>query len=388
MSKRTLVLKFILPIVLLAVGMGGMVVMIKGRRAPVRQEQAFRGTLVETRTVERTDRRLTVTATGTVQPLQQADIVVRVSGTVIEISPNLSAGGFFRTGDLLFSIEKVDYELALERARAALSTAELERETIEARAAVARQEWESLNPGQKPSPLAVFVPQLKSAETAVRSAKAALRQAELDLERTRLRAPFNCYVRSKFVDIGQYVRAGTKAVTVVGTDRVEIVVPLPLADMHLLDVPRAPGRKGSPAVVTLRDDGKTWTWRGWIARSLAEVDPRGRMARVVVEVADPYGRNGNDNAKPELAVGSFVEVSLEGAVLSDVVVVPREALRDGDTVWLMTDESTLRIVPVEVARRERDALLVSSGLAGGERVVLTTISGAADGMLLRTAENN
>jgi hypothetical protein len=58
-------------------------------------------------------------------------------------------------------------------------------------------------------------------------------------------------------------------------------------------------------------------------------------------------------------------------------------LHDNNTVWIVDDENRLRIREVDILRREREEILVSSGLAAGQRIVLTNLSGAAEGMLLR-----
>jgi multidrug resistance efflux pump len=102
------------------------------------------------------------------------------------------AGGFFRQGERLFSIEDTDYRLALERAEATRAKAEYELATIESQAEVARVEWERLyeDSGEEPNPLVLYEPQLKNARAALASAGSSVRQAEIDLERTRVRASF------------------------------------------------------------------------------------------------------------------------------------------------------------------------------------------------------
>jgi multidrug efflux pump subunit AcrA (membrane-fusion protein) len=69
-----------------------------------------------------------------------------------------------------------------------------------------------------------------------------------------------------------------------------------------------------------------------------------------------------------------------------VVSIPRTAFREGSTVWVMDDEDKLRIRQVQAVRVERDRVFIRTGLEGNERLVLTTLSGAAEGMKLRPAE--
>jgi len=281
---------------------------------------------------------------------------------------------------------------ALERARAAVAKAELDLATVDSQADVARREWQQLadQGGTPPNPLVLHEPQLANARATLASAKAAQAQAELDLERTRVTAPFDCVVRSEQVDLGQYLRAGVEVARVAGTRRAEVVVPLPLEELVHLHVPRTlagndPGEAGSPATLALTVDGQRFEWSGRVVRALGEVDPAGRMARVVVAVDDPYGLRGNTD-RPALALGLFVEANLRGDMLAQVFAIPRSALRDNHTVWLADDGGHLAIRPVEVARRERDQVLVAGGLTAGDRVVLTALSGAANGMALRLVE--
>jgi len=392
MSTRSTLLKVVLPVVIIAAGVMGMRVLVLARHAPPKVVRETPGALVEVMTVAPADHPVTVFATGTVTAAQEAAITPEVSGRVVGLAPNMVAGGFLRAGEPLFEIEATDYRLALERARAAVAKAELDLATVASQADVARREWQQLadQGGAPPNPLVLHEPQLANARATLASAKAAQAQAELDLERTRVTAPFDCVVRSEQVDLGQYLRAGAEVARVAGTRRAEVVVPLPLEELVHLRVPRtfagnAPGEAGSPATLTLTVDGQRFEWSGRVVRALGEVDPAGRMARVVVAVDDPYGLRGRAD-RPALALGLFVEAELRGDMLAQVFAIPRSALRDNHTVWLADDGGHLAIRPVEVARRERDQVLVAGGLTAGDRVVLTALSGAANGMALRLVE--
>jgi multidrug efflux pump subunit AcrA (membrane-fusion protein) len=192
-------------------------------------------------------------------------------------------------------------------------------------------------------------------------------------------------VRSEQLEIGQFINAGSPVATVVGIDQVEIVVPLPLDELVWLQVPRhGTKQKGSLAKVELQSGGQTFHWQGAITRALGEIDPRNRMARVVVTVEEPFSPETDDSKLlRDLLPGMFVEVYLQGEELPDVIAVPRGALHDNDTLWIVGDENRLRIRAVEILRRERDEVLIRSGLDANEKIVLTNLSGAAEGMLLR-----
>ncbi|MCJ7830715.1 MAG: efflux RND transporter periplasmic adaptor subunit, partial [Desulfobacterales bacterium] len=317
------------------------------------------------------------------------EIVPQVSGQIVHLAPEFIAGGFFNQGDLLFEIEPADYQLVVERNKASVAKAEYDLAQVESQARVARLEWKRIRMAdkQKPNPLVLFEPQLKNARFALAAARADLRQRQLDLERTKLYAPFNCRVRSETVDPGQYLTAGKAVALVSGTDTAEIVLPVPLHDLQWLRIPRGGSPDGSPATVSIEVGDRVFEWSGRIVRGLGEVDAKGRRVRLVVSVPDPYGLQQRARAAAglDLTEGLFVKVSLAGATLTKVFRVPVGALRDDDTLWVMNPDSLLEIRRIQVLRRERDVVLVRGDLQDGERLIRTRLSGAAPGMKLRAA---
>ena len=381
-SKLT---KIVLPLLILAAGFAAMRIMIAGRSEPRKEARENPGALVDVLTVTRCERQVRVHGTGTVQPRQEINITPQVSGRVTEVAPLFVAGGFFKKGDILFRIEDTDYRLAVDKASAAMAKAEYELATTDGQARIARQEWErlKLGNGDKPNPLVLYEPQMKNSQAGLLSARAALQQAKLDLERTVLRAPFNAVVRSESVDLGQYIHSGSPVAVLAGTDQAEVVVPLPLHELSWLQVPsRSVNGRGSAATVHLAAGDESFSWQGQVVRTLGDVDPHGRMARVVVAVDDPYGLKSRADNRPELAMGTFVQLILLGTTLQNVAAIPAAAMRDGSTVWIMNDEH-LKIRPVQVVRRAQDEVVIGNGLQSGDKVVLTTLAGAAEGMKLR-----
>jgi RND family efflux transporter MFP subunit len=387
MSTKSKLFKIILPLLIIVAAFIAMRLMILNRPEPKKEARENLGALVEVATVARGERQIEVQGTGSVQPRQEISVIPQISGRVVEVAPGFVAGGFFRRGEVLFRVDDADYRLAVDKAQAAMAKAEYELATMEGQARIAREEWDRLKlaDGQQPNPLVVYEPQLKNARAALLSARAALGQAELDLDRTVLRAPFNALVRSEALDLGQYLRAGTSVAVLAGTDQAEIVLPLPLQDLDWLQLPRrGESGEGAAATVRLAGAGQNYDWVGRLVRTLGDVEPQGRMFRVVVEVDDPYGLQSRQAGRPELAIGSFVEVLLQGKTLADVAVLPASALRDDGTVWVMND-THLKIRPVDVVRRTRDEVVIGGGLAAGDQVVLTALAGAAEGMKLRPA---
>ena len=385
MIRKGIFLKIVLPVLITAAGFLVMKYLEINRSEPGKTERENLGALVRVFRVTRQDVPVTITGTGTVRPRTQVTLTTEVTGKVTWVSAHLIPGGFFRKGEPMFRIEDRDYELAVEKARAQLARAELALITEKTSAEIAREEWKHISGDRKKkaSPLVFHEPQLKEARANLASARAALEQAEINLSRTRVSAPFNCLVRSENVGSGRYVKPGNSVAELAGTDMAEVVVPLSLAELQWLDLP-GKGERGTepPTLVKKKIGTKLHTWEGKVVRTLGEIDPRSRMARVVVQVMDPYGLEAEDR-EIDLSIGMFVEVEISGTLLSGVMVIPRSALRKGSTVWVMDEGRKLRIRPVTCIRIEREDAIISSGIREGDKIVLTELAGAVDGLKLR-----
>jgi RND family efflux transporter MFP subunit len=388
MSLKKKIFNITLPIIIIFLGFVVMYALITSRKEPQKEPIKDLGTLVKNYKVKKLDWQITVTGTGTVQAAQEINIVPQVSGEVIYVAPSMVTGGVFEKNELLFKIDSTDYQLAVEQAKAAKAQAELNLATIESWARVARAEWKRIKHDDEdsPNPLVVYEPQLKNAHAEHASAKAAVKQAELNLERTEIRAPFNCRIRSENIDIGQYVRAGNSVAVAAGTDTAEVIVPLPLDELRWLDIPMKDSQKKGSLTTIHMNNGKDYERQGRVIRSTGEVDSMSRMTKVVIEVNDPYCLLYEENERKELALGTFVDVSFKGEILKKVFMIPREAIRDNSNVWVMDKDNMLRIRKVQIVRSERENVFVKDGLKDGERIVLTNLTGAADGMKLRSEQ--
>jgi RND family efflux transporter MFP subunit len=390
MSQKNKFIKIVIPIIIIIVGIVVMRMLILSRSEPKKEVKEDPGILVQTIEASLQNRTIMVKGTGTVKASMEVSIVPQVSGRITYLSPSLVVGGHFKKDDLLFKIEDIDYVLALEQANAARAGAEYELATIESRARIARTEWERLNleKNSEPNPLVLYEPQMANAQAALASANAAVKQANLALDRTQIKAPFNSRVTSENIDIGQYVKSGNSIAFLSGTDTVEINVPLTSYDMYWLNIPLH-GRElnGPDATVSLNIGGKTHQWKGHILRSTGQVDPKSRMMQIVIEVSNPYGLANTENSgRPALAIGTFVDVKIKGKELKNVFVIPRITLRDNATVWAMDDDNKLSIKSVSAIRIEKDFAVIDSGLEAGDRIIVTNISGAANGMKLRSMD--
>ncbi len=325
---------------------------------------------------------------GSVKAKTSVGLVPQVSGRVVSRSPQLEPGAYITAGEVLLEIEDTDYALAMEQARSNVARMEYNLAQSEEEAQVARREWDRVGAsgfggeeGAEPTPLVLHEPQLKLARANLDAARAALRQAEVNLERCTISAPFDGRVLQTDVDEGQFLAAGQPVGTVYATDVAEVTVPVADADLAWITVGYR-GEGGVPVEVSADYAGARHHWAGTAVRLGGAVDARSRMVPVVIEIPAPYEREGN---RPALIEGMFVEVAFTAPPPPGAVVIPRTALRPGDQVWIVDDEDLLRLRDVQVARAGIEQAVIAEGLAVGERVCTSNLQYITDGMAVRVA---
>ena len=375
-------LKAAAPVVVLAFGFGVVQMMAAAKPAPEKKEEEQRLVSLLYSEAREESVHLAVATQGEVRPHTEIDLTPQVEGRIVAISDSFAEGAGFEPGETLIQLDDADYRLALARAEAGVAQAEVLLLQAKAAANIKRQQWKSINPNKEPTPLQVNQPQVAEAEAKLRSAKAELADAKLNLARTQIKLPFRGRVISREVGVGQFVTASTPLGRVFATDRVEVRLPLTDSQLLELDLPMgfvATDKNPGPQVTLSAQIGpEQRQWQGRIVRTQAAVDQQTRLIYAVVEVQDPYGTGASDGVP--LAVGLFVSAQAEGVQARQALVLPREALRNADKVYVIDQDDRLDIRTVEVLSTSENRVVVASGIAEGERVVISTIANAVDGM--------
>ena len=430
--KRLLALIFTvaLPVLLLTAGIFSIPLMKALKPEPEKRADAPKALAVFVKEAERRDTQLNVNVQGEVAPRNQAQLAPQVPGRVSFVAENLVAGGIIKKGQLLMRIEDADYRLSVIRAESSVASAQQALTLTIAEADLARRELEDLGITD-PSPLALKEPQLEEARAALAAAEAQLEDAKLQLRRTGVYAPFDGRVLSETVDIGQFVGAGSPIATAFATDVMEVELQIPDSQMGELGLPIAfnatPNDPGPEVLLKATVGGRDRQWNGTVTRTGAAVNSRTRLVSVYAEVQDPFGAGADGDAP--LAPGLFVNAIITGRAVEDIIVIPRNALRGLSTVYAVetidaadwrqerierlnasgtyqsdadkeetagapespasaADLETglvdvLRIRTVEVLKSTEEESLILSGIEAGERVVLSPIQEATEGMRLR-----
>jgi len=384
-------LKFVAPIVVLIAGIGSIVALGAAKEAPEKKEEAPRPVSLHVDEVRAEHVTLSVHTQGEVSPKTEIDLVSQVSGRIVSISESFAVGASFGPDTTLIKIEDSDYTLAVTSAEARVAEANVRLEKELADARIKRKQWQDWVQDGTPTPLALNAPQVAEAQAKLRAAEADLEKAKLALSRTKIHVPFHGRVLERKAGVGQFVNIGASLGRVFATDKVEIRLPLTDSQLAELNLPIGfVATTDNAPSVTLKATigGKFHTWKGRIVRTHASVDQQTRLMYAVAEVIDPYG-TASSHGMP-LAVGLFVSAEVDGVQSQQALVMPRDALRNKDKVYVIKDDK-LEIRTVSILSTTVDQVIVTMGVEAGEKVVTSPVQSVYDGMavqaITRSAQN-
>ncbi|MDP2180662.1 efflux RND transporter periplasmic adaptor subunit [Methylicorpusculum sp.] len=358
-----------------------------------RQPAAISAPLVEVITPPIIDHSVTVSGLGNVVASQSVNLNSQVDGMVKSVSKNFIEGGLLREGEEIVKLDPTDYELRLRQAQNDLIRAKFNLKLELGQQAIAQQEYKLL--GQELDELASELvqrkPHLEASKSALDAAEAALEQAKLNLQRTRTIAPFNAVVTARNANIGSWVSTfstGTPLVQLVATDTFWIDVSLSLEKLRWIHIPGFNNEQGSTVEITYSQAWGPEAFRiGKVKRLKAEVEPQGRMAKLIVEVEDPLGLKPANRHLPHMMLGTLVHAAIAGKSITRVMAIPENALHDGNRLWLMTPENTLDIIKVEPLWTEPKWVYLSAEtLPPSPRIIISDLPAPVQNMQIRTHE--
>ncbi len=311
---------------------------------------------------------------GIVKANRRTMLASEVAGKVEEVDALFELGSVVRKGTTLVQVEPSNYIAALAQAKSTLADAESALASEKARADQGARDWRKLGSGGEPSDLVLRKPQLASAEARAESARAAVQKAELDLERTSIKAPFNAVIASTSTEVGSYLSPGATVAELFETEPYEVHLPLSVDELAFLQSD-AKGNLVGEATISATASGITRTWPGKVIRTSGEIDRATRSLHLIVEIgAQPS--NGGIVMRP----GLFVEAAIKGREIENVIAIPFRAFLDLDRVVTVDPDNKLRFRNVKVLHREGDTVYVTEGLSPGENVCLTELPDMVEGM--------
>jgi RND family efflux transporter MFP subunit len=330
--------------------------------------------------ITKKDISLKILTNGEVKPLNEINLISQVSGQIVEAADEFVDGGIIKAGSPLVWIDDRDYKLAVISAESRVAQASkfLEREIAESE--LAKNDWEELGLGEA-SPLTLRIPQLREAEAAEKAALADLEKAKLNLERTIVKLPFQGIIRQKKTGVGQFVGTGSILATAFSTEEVLIALPLTDTELSYLGLPLAyeEERPFSGPKVNFYSlvSNKKSEWEGRIVRTAGSIDPLTRLVYVYAEVINPYQQS------PPLAIGMFVDAVIEGKTIKNGFLVPNSAINNNSNIYVINTNDNLEIRKIEVLGTENDYVIIKGEISEGERVVVSPLNNAKEGMALK-----
>ncbi|HUU02959.1 MAG TPA: efflux RND transporter periplasmic adaptor subunit [Myxococcota bacterium] len=381
-------LKAVLFLAIIGVGVLAFWYLVSSKNEPLRAAVEEMPVLVETIAARASDEPMIISATGTVVPARSVTVIPEVNGRVVYVSPQLTPGGRLRRGQALVRIDPRDYDLSIKQQQARVMQAEMEMAREQGLKSVAEREWslirDQVQPTAEGKKLALHEIQLKNAQAALASAESTLEQARLQRERTVIRAPFNALVTEELVDVGQVVAGSSRIATLVDSDVFWVRVELPVDRIESIDFPGLRGAtRGSPVIIDQQTTpGHAIERGGQVVRLLSDLDPKGKMARLLVEVDNPMGSGKSDGQGMPLLLGSYVAVKIRGPRAEGVIALPRRALRESGQVWVLDPENKLQIRHVAVIWARDEDVFVRGELRPGEKVITSRIAAPVAGMRL------
>jgi multidrug resistance efflux pump len=203
------------------------VIMVKSKKRPsFDQEQKSPELKLIMENISPIKEGVIITANGNVMAKWQTEIKSEVIGPITYIGDNLLVGASFNKGDSLLTIESINYESELSRQLANLARSQelLFEEEVKSERAI--NDWKSVNSNKPANDFTIRVPQLNSAKMSLKAAELDLKVARNNLSKTTIKAPYDGFVISKFVDLGETIQVGTKIADVFSSEDLELILPL------------------------------------------------------------------------------------------------------------------------------------------------------------------
>jgi len=330
---------------------------------------------------------LFVESQGKVQASQMASVSAPVAGPVEWISPAMEAGGFVVEGESLLRLDSSDFETARARSAAALQQAQAEASHASNEFARLQELAEQRLASDSQLQDAKRLSEVNAARLA--DAEASYRQAELDLQRTDIKAPFDAVIQSRDVELGQYVNRAQSIAVLFGAEEVEVRIPLAIRQLGFLDVPlglrgELSGDQAPDVTLSGVYGGEEYNWKGKLVRTEASIDANSNTVQTIIRVEQPSAADktaswGSEKQIP-LPIGLYVQATIEGKRVDDLISLPRTVIRNNNQVLVVDSENKMYYRDVEIYRLEENRVLISGGLLPGEFICTSPIQAVVDGM--------
>jgi RND family efflux transporter MFP subunit len=387
LRKRMALSKFIrriLPLVMLCL-LAFLAYQIKQTKPPAFKGEASSAPrlVVETDILEEAPFSVMVESFGVVQARTNSELFALISGQIQSVSPRYESGAFFKKGDVLLTVDAADYAVAMQVAKGSLVNAELALAEEEARYDQAQRDWKKQSKAIKATDFALRLPQLRAAKSNIETAKAQLSLAELNLARTKIRAPYDGRILTTFVNVGSVIGPNVTLAQIYSSDALEVRLPVANKALRFINLPEQSDvdkQKNPLVVIENKLTEPPQLWQGSVMRTEAKIDAASQQLYVVARIDDPFQYDKTHTRRP-LKIGQFVRANISGQALENVISIPNSTVYQGSYVYVVKNERLQR-QPVDVLWRDQTTSVIKSGLESGQHLVTTLLGQITSGTLV------
>ncbi|MGJ8655244.1 MAG: efflux RND transporter periplasmic adaptor subunit [Akkermansiaceae bacterium] len=334
--------------------------LISGKEEPKGKKPVVVIPTVTTLRIDKSNHQPEVVSYGNVQSYFETNLTSEVEGKIILVSKNFRVGKMVQEGEVLAMIDDTDYQAALATQKANLILQERNLAEEEVRSQQASEDW--VASGRKLTTASSYVlrkPQLAAAESNIDSAKAAVKKAEADLERTKIVAPYAAIVTERVAALGNFANDNTSLGRLVATEKAEVRVPLTAEQMNQVQF-----SDKEKTVLKLTMPSKSGlSWDAELSSLDPTIDTQNQVSYAIATVNDPY-----KSLEKTLPIGSFVNVALPAKEIKDAYKIPEAALVNDQFFWIVGEDD--KLVKIEAERIQSSEgyayVTAKSDLAGSE----------------------
>lgn len=432
---------FIFLPLLIAAAVAFVMMQLKSKQAIEHQEVQFPVKTVEVLTVKEIPFRTRAVAYGNVEPATLLKAKSEVNGKISYIHPELKQGGSLPKGTTVLRIETTTFEISLDSSQAGLASSQSSLTQIQAEEQSAKRSLQIAQQNLKlglaelqrvkllvnkgtlarnqldveeqkvlqlrstlqnlQGNLDTFASKKASTRAQIKQSKSQVDQSKDTLVRTEIVLPFDARIGSVSVEAGEFISAGSQLYEALGIEAVEINAQLPIKHLRPLasTMSTVPNQGSLQSLANLQTAVASWNldakvrivggdkntvWEGKLLRVGESVDPTRDTLGMIVAVDKPYD-GVIPGKRPPLLKGMYTSVEFLSQP-KNMLVIPRKALHQ-NRVYVVSDENTLAIRPIQISYSQGQLVVIKSGLKAGDKIVTSDLVPVIEGIKLEPIES-
>ncbi len=362
-------ISFVIIVLIIIGGLHFSKFLMKTKKKPKRKKHGKITINVETIKPKKININYRINGFGRIYPVKSVTLIPEVQGKIIYVNKKFNEGGFFKKDEVILKIDDRDYKINLKIEEAKLKSLLEDLKIEEAKSISATKElktaYKLINEIDNRS---IYIierkPYIKKIKEEINATKERIKKAKLDLNRTIIRAPFNCIITKKYVDLGGYVSPGIKIADIVLSGNYYVRGNIVLSDLKYLK------DKNAGAYVYFQNGNLMKARLKYIEK---ELDKKGMMVKVILSLISK-----NDN---NVFLYDYVTFDIIGKELKNIFRINRRGLRENDTVWLV-ENGYLKIKKVNIIFKDLK-YAYTFDLNENDEIIITNLSSVTDGIKVK-----